>query len=75
MLESVASIRAEHGRLLRGTEWFFTALFTVEYATRLWCVGRPGAYARSFLGIARMAAIRSTSKARPAHVSCPKMIS
>ncbi len=35
MLESVASIRAEHSRLLRGAEWFFTALFTVEYVTRL----------------------------------------
>ena len=47
MLESVASVRAEYGGLLRGAEWFFTVLFTVEYATRLWCVGRPLVYARS----------------------------
>ena len=60
MLESVASIRAEHGRLLRGAEWFFTALFTVEYVTRLWCVGRPGVYARSFLGIIDLLAVLPT---------------
>ncbi|HIF08357.1 MAG TPA: ion transporter, partial [Gemmatimonadetes bacterium] len=40
MMESVASVRAEYGGLLRGAEWFFTVLFTVEYATRLWCVRR-----------------------------------
>ena len=60
MLESVASIRAEHGSLLRKAEWFFTALFTVEYVTRLWCVGRPGVYARSFLGIIDLLAVLPT---------------
>ena len=60
MMESVASIRAEHGPLLRDAEWFFTALFTVEYVTRLWCVGRPGAYARSFLGIIDLLAVLPT---------------
>ena len=47
MLESVVSVRAEHGGALRAAEWFFTLLFTVEYVTRLWCVGRPLTYAKA----------------------------
>ncbi len=60
MLESVASVREEYGSLLRGAEWFFTVIFTVEYATRLWCVGRPLAYARSFLGLIDLLAVLPT---------------
>ncbi len=60
MMESVASVRAEYGGFLRGAEWFFTALFTVEYVTRLWCVSRPGVYARSFLGIIDLLAVLPT---------------
>ncbi len=60
MMESVASIRTEYGALLRGAEWFFTALFTVEYVTRLWCVSRAGVYARSFLGIIDLLAVLPT---------------
>ena len=63
MLESVASVRAEYGSLLRGGEWFFTLIFTVEYGTRLWCVGRPLTYARSPLGLIDILAIL------PAYVS------
>jgi len=60
MLESVASIRAEHGGFLREAEWFFTVLFTAEYVTRLWCVSRPGVYARSFLGVIDLLAVLPT---------------
>ena len=60
MLESVAPIRSEYGRLLRGAEWAFTLLFTVEYGVRLWCVGRSRAYARSFLGIIDLLAVLPT---------------
>ncbi len=60
MMESVASVRAEYGGLLRGAEWFFTVLFTVEYATRLWCVRRPLVYARSFLGLIDVLAVLPT---------------
>ena len=60
MLESVASVRAEYGSLLRGAEWFFTLLFTVEYATRLWCVGRPLTYAKSALGLIDLLAVLPT---------------
>ena len=60
MLESVASIRGEHGPALMGVEWFFTVIFTVEYVFRLSCVGRPARYARSFFGIVDLLAILPT---------------
>lgn len=60
MLDSVKSIRAEHEALLHGLEWFFTLLFTVEYIMRLFSVGRPLRYARSFFGIVDLLAILPT---------------
>lgn len=57
VLDSVASIRAEHGVALRVLEWVFTALFTAEYLTRLACVRRPLRYATSFFGIIDLIAI------------------
>ena len=49
MLESVASIQAEYGPLLRRAEWAVTVVFTLEYVVRLWCVGRPRAHAPASL--------------------------
>ncbi len=60
MLDSVASIRAQHGALLTGVEWFFTVLFTIEYFLRLACIGRPARYAGSFFGIVDVLAIAPT---------------
>jgi len=60
MLDSIAPIRRAYGPELRGVEWFFTILFTVEYALRLICVRRPLAYARSFFGIVDLMAIVPT---------------
>jgi voltage-gated potassium channel len=60
MLESVGSIRADHGATLRALEWVFTGAFSVEYAVRLWCVRRPLAYARSFFGIVDLLAFLPT---------------
>ncbi len=60
MLESVASVRAEYRGALRAAEWFFTLLFTVEYVTRLWCVGRPLTYAKSPLGLIDLLAVLPT---------------
>lgn len=60
MLESVASIRSEYGGLLRAAEWVFTVAFTVEYALRLWSVGRPFLYARSGLGLIDLVSILPT---------------
>jgi voltage-gated potassium channel len=60
MLESVTPFRDTYGPILRAAEWGFTVLFTVEYVTRLWCVARPGLYARSPLGIIDLLAILPT---------------
>ena len=57
LLESVASVRARVGPTLRGLEWGFTILFTIEYLLRLASVGRPLRYARSALGIIDLLAI------------------
>lgn len=60
LLDSVRSIRDAHGELLGGLEWFFTLLFTIEYALRLFCIGRPLRYATSFFGIVDLLAIAPT---------------
>ena len=60
MLDSVSSIRQTHGELLYLGEWFFTLLFTVEYILRLFCVGRPLAYATSFFGVVDLLAVLPT---------------
>jgi voltage-gated potassium channel len=60
MLESVASIRSEHGPLLRALEWGFTVLFTIEYALRIWCSPRRVRYVRSFFGVVDLIAILPT---------------
>jgi voltage-gated potassium channel len=51
MIDSVASIHQEHGRLLQIVEWCYTALFTVEYVLRLISIRRPMRYVFSPLGI------------------------
>lgn len=41
-------------------EWFFTVLFTLEYAARLLCVRHPWRYALSFYGIVDLLALLPT---------------
>ncbi len=60
ILDSVASIRAAYGPLLDALEWFFTLVFTVEYAMRLISVRHPLRYARSFFGVVDLLAIIPT---------------
>jgi len=60
MLESVAVVRLEHGPALRGAEWIFTILFTIEYVLRIVSVHRPGHFARSFFGIVDLLSIAPT---------------
>ena len=62
-LESVHDVEARWGTGLRAAEWVFTILFTLEYALRLACVGRPSRYAKSFFGIVDLVAFL------PAYVS------
>jgi voltage-gated potassium channel len=60
MLESITTLRDEYGSVLRSTEWFFTIIFTIEYVLRLYSVGKPLRYARSFFGIVDLVAIVPT---------------
>jgi voltage-gated potassium channel len=60
MLDSVSSIRQAYGRVLYLSEWVFTLLFTIEYILRLYCVGRPLAYAGSFFGVVDLMAVLPT---------------
>ena len=57
MAESVRSVDAAHGDLLRAAEWAFTALFTAEYLLRLYCVGSKRRYALSFFGVVDLLAV------------------
>ena len=50
-LESVASIAVQFGPELRVIEWMFTAVFTVEYGTRLYSARHRLRYALSFFGL------------------------
>lgn len=60
VLDSVASVRAQHGRLFLALEWGFTVLFTLEYALRLAVVRRPLRYLASVWGLVDLLAILPT---------------
>jgi voltage-gated potassium channel len=59
-LESLGAGRAAFAGRYAALEWFFTALFTLEYLFRVWCVERPARYARSFYGIVDLLAVLPT---------------
>ena len=50
-LESVSTIREAYGSVLRGIEWIFTILFTIEYLARIWTVRNKTRYIFSFFGL------------------------
>ena len=60
MLDSVETYHARYREAFLAAEWFFTALFTAEYAVRLAVVRRPARYARSFFGVVDLLAILPT---------------
>lgn len=60
ILDSVSSINSKYGEFLFYCEWFFTILFSIEYFFRLYSVGRPLMYARSFYGIVDLVSILPT---------------
>lgn len=57
MLESVASVYADHRALLRTAEWIITAIFTIEYLLRIWVAKKPLRYIFSFFGIVDLLAV------------------
>jgi voltage-gated potassium channel len=60
MVDSVGTWHDRHARLLSGIEWFFTALFTIEYIARLLSVRNQLRYALSFFGIVDLVAVLPT---------------
>jgi len=60
LLDSVASLHDRYGTIFYAVEWFFTVLFTVEYAIRLWCIQQPLKYAKSFYGVVDLLGILPT---------------
>ena len=60
ILESVNGLAVEHGALLRGIEWGFTILFTIEYLLRIVAIGRPRRYILSPFGIIDLLSILPT---------------
>jgi len=60
MLESVQSLNARHGTLLRTVEWTFTIVFTLEYLVRLWVVKRRASYVFSFFGMVDLLSVLPT---------------
>ena len=57
MVESVPAVQQVWSFQLRAAEWFFTVVFTVELALRLWVVRRPAGYLFSFFGVVDVLAI------------------
>lgn len=60
ILESVPDIRFRYGNYLHIAELFFTGLFTLEYAARIWSTRWPKKYIFSFFGIVDLLAILPT---------------
>jgi len=60
MLDSVASLHDEYGKIFYLIEWALTILFTVEYILRIISVKHPSKYIFSFYGIIDLLAILPT---------------
>lgn len=60
MLDSIEGLSQRYGAFLQATEWFFTVLFTVEYALRVYAANDPKRYARSFFGVVDLLALLPT---------------
>ncbi|MBD0785137.1 ion transporter [Vibrio sp. Y2-5] len=60
VLSSIPSLDAKWREEFKLIEYGFTALFTIEYLTRLYCSPKPTAYAKSFYGVIDLVAILPT---------------
>jgi len=60
ILQSVESINTRFETIFYVAEWFFTILFTIEYALRIYSIEKPIRYIRSFYGIVDLLAILPT---------------
>jgi len=60
IVDSVPAFRSRHRDAFDVAEWFFTALFTLEYLARVLSVERPLRYMRSFFGIVDLLSVLPT---------------
>ena len=60
MIDSVPLIHAAYEDIFWKCEIFFTAVFTAEYVTRIWCTQHRRAYLLSFWGVIDLLAILPT---------------
>ncbi|HET8747446.1 MAG TPA: ion transporter [Ramlibacter sp.] len=60
IVDSVPAFRTRWRTAFDVAEWFFTALFTVEYLARIVSVQRPWRYVRSFFGIVDLLSVLPT---------------
>lgn len=60
MLESVKEVEVDYRYYLKVSEWFFTILFTIEYALRIISAKKPIKYITSFFGIIDLIAVIPT---------------
>jgi voltage-gated potassium channel len=60
MLESISSLRDAYATWFMWSEYLFTAVFTIEYALRLWTARKPLGYAFSFYGIIDLLSVLPT---------------
>ncbi len=60
LIDSVDYYNEKHGGILYLLEWFFTILFTLEYFLRIYCIGKPVMYMRSFFGLVDLVSIIPT---------------
>ncbi|MCH8265445.1 MAG: ion transporter [Proteobacteria bacterium] len=60
LLDSVSSINIRFGNQLLRLEWFFTVVFTIEYAMRLFSTPNRRAYMLSFYGLIDLFSILPT---------------
>ncbi|MEP1140687.1 MAG: ion transporter, partial [Balneola sp.] len=63
-LDSVADLRLEYGMPFIKWEWFFTILFTIEYALRIISVQRASGYIFSYYGLVDFFSILPTYLSR-----------
>jgi voltage-gated potassium channel len=60
MLDSIEGLHAQYGLIFLRIEWLFTAFFTLEYFTRIWCSPNRRAYILSVYGVVDLLAILPT---------------
>ncbi len=60
LLDSIPELHTGNGEAYLRIEWIFTAFFTVEYFTRIWCSPNRKAYIFSVYGIVDLLAVLPT---------------